>query len=326
LHTIEQAIRHALQNIDADNPTMRNKLYQATWQTHEKMLASITQVSEEEKQARRESLKKIIQTIESEFYQQAVPASRQPIEAQSPPIIADPARVAKQSENRKKKNKISLRGNGFLLVLIAILLIIAWVFYNSLIGSRDPADSGASSPENADQVASLIRQEQEDAVVSNPPSDAQQNSVDRRWITIFDPGNIEGVRIKGGAQVQLQEDELGRFLRLTTHDAEEGIVIEIGRGLMAQLEGKSTIFNIIARNATDMITQLSVACDFGMPVSCGRWRFELPPTRDDLLFGVDVADRLQGNSPATFSLSLTGEASNAPYMVDIFGLEVSFDD
>jgi len=346
LRTIDQAIRHALQKIDATDPVLRNKIYQATWQTHEKMLASLGHVAEEERQQRRESLKKIIQTIETEFQ-----APVDPVPTLTPTTVPNldvgkispsvetgglraemrgaRAPVPSRGDDVTLPQKKSLfRGNGFLLVLVIILIFVGWLFYHSLINSEPSADSENAAPNS---VAELI--EQTDSASSTLPVRQEEAppSPQRDWISILNPTDIENVRTRGGATVQLHEQGGERFMRFYAKGVGDEIVIEMGAGLMNRARAKGAIFNIIARSATGELVQLSVGCDIGNMESCGRWRFELPPMREDLLFGVDNLNPQQSQETLTLVLAVSSAASElavgaTDYQVDIFGLEVSFDE
>jgi len=341
LRTIEKAIHHALQKIDTANPAMRHKLYQATWQTHEKMLSSMTQATEIEKSQRRDDLKQIIQSIEAGFQQPNPPTSALPEqpEPSSPlsalPLTADPISSPHRSERRaqspaSKKHSL-FRGYGFLLVLVVILLFVAWSFYNSLVGNETvpPADSLSTS----DPISSLITQDDAGSFAVPAPPEPAAAQTNRQWVDVFDPRAIESLRVIGAAKVQLHEDENGHFLRLQTQNIEQGIVIEIGRAIIARARGKNALFHITARNSGGgIMTRLGVACDVGAVSACGRWRFELPSTREDLLFGVDMPADIDLESQVTLTLSASGAgaaggaADDAEQAVDIFSLEVSFDE
>jgi len=331
LRTIEQAIRHALQKIDSANPTLRNKLYRTAWQTHEKMLADLASLTADEKQQRRSALKNIIQTIEAEFQ----PSTPPPPPPPSPAIMADPALIAptrhqNEEKIREAKKPRGWRSNGFLLVLVAILLVVAWSFYNSLMSPNPPVQSDNASSSASPSLTELIEQDSLENLTALPQREETTPLPARKWIRIFDPANIAAIRTRGTARVQLHENEGENFIRLTMQGGEDSIILELGSGIMMQAQGKGAIFNLIGRSVTGRFSQLSVACDFGAVAACGRWRFELPPMREDLLFGIDtLADNIgtiQADSALTLTLALSGEASNSEYMADIFGLEVSFDD
>jgi len=334
LRTIDQAIRHALQKIDATDPVLRNKLYQATWQTHEKMLDTLTQVSDEEKLKRRQALKNIIHAIETEIQNTTpLPSTTEPIAPHPPPhtpeLVAarpqnQPGITPRQPHAQHTPQKKSLfRGNGFVLVLIAILLFVAWSFYNSLIS---PYQTIAPEESKSDPVTELIEQ---DTVPSLAVSDRQEQTSsppERDWIRVMDPADMTDIQTKGNARVRLHEEGGERFMRLHTTTLEDRVIIEIGASLIARAKDKGAIFNIIARSATGQLTQLSVACDIGGLSTCGRWRFELPPMRENLLFGVDNLDEMRADSALTLSLSVSGETNEEHHAMDIFGLEVSFDE
>jgi len=337
LRTIEQAIHHALENIDSSNPTLREKLYRATWQAHEKMLSEAVQITEAEKLKRREELKNIIQSIEATFSRPMPPEMQSQEKAlvkgvPSHPTTPAPAapelasiRLEKRGVAPAEKKHSLLRSNGFLLVLIAILLFVAWSFYNRLIDYNNPPP--ADKEQAPESISSLITQDEDDFLPPTSPSaQGDEATPDRQWIRIFDPGDIESIRIKGGAQLQLHEEEGVRFLRLQTNKVEDNILIEIGSAVLTRARGKSLIFNIIARNPTQTTTRLSLACDISAVAACGRWRFELPAIQDDLLFGVDIPTNIQMGTNLTFTLSLDGDSDDMEYRVDIFGLEVSFDE
>jgi|GEM_PF-6467160 len=336
LRAIEQAIHHALQKIDTTDPAMRNKVYQAAWQAYEKKLASTTQATAAEKQQRRENLKQIIHSIEAQF-REALPQNKEPSPPQSntpDPILVAPSRFDNGVDARRNKEgetlvekRSFLRGNGFLLVLVGILLFVAWSFYHALIEADSPRLT--DNPSTSAEISALIAQEQSTGNETSQQAPIQTASMTRKWINIFDPADISTIQVKGTARVQLHEDENGRFIRLNAKTFEDRIVLEMGAGLIPPLQSGNAIFNMIARSATGQIAQLSVACDIGTAATCGRWRFELPSSVEDLLFGVDNLQSVGVDSPVTFTLTVGNDAFSAggdEMQVDIFGLEVSFDD
>jgi len=326
LKNIEQAIIHALQKIDAADPDLREKIYQTAWYSHEKMLLADQNLTQDEKQQRREQLTQLIQAIEAHYHpsQQGrgdVPPVISPIVEQNEAAgimpaaesanFSSPTRTA--AAHRRKRSW--LRANASILILILILLIVLWSFYNSLVGFHLPFMSGETvSPP-------MQSQDQQTSHAETLPYEAENTSTAREnsWIRIFDPDDMTILSTSGRAQIELRDDDgEGRFVRIQTHDTQDAAMIEIGEGVMARLAGKMATFDIVVRSASANIAQMSLACDFGMDMNCGRRHFEILPIRENMLFRVDIPE----NAASAGKILIRHDSIDSDSGIDIFDMRV----
>lgn len=390
MRNIEQAIRHALQKVDASDPGIREQIYRAAWGAHEKTLISDVQVTDEERKTRRAQLVTVVQRIETEYYVPMASQKAEPQNSTSPSEVSQqyhtvspaPAkqerlldhdeqdyddafasfngrphlpdeghvtRAAAPSVNplydevwpetdmasvpsadklisarppatgpeedfdmvtapqAPKERRLHLprkhswfRANIVMIFLLVIMAFVIWSFYNTLTGVNLPR----AMPETS----------------RAPVRSTQNNASD--WIRVFNPLNVTTLGVRGAASVQLNNDTDAPFFRIRANSVNDAAIIEIGEGVMMKLRGKAVTFNIIARSAHENVAQLSLMCDFGSGVTCGRRRFEVPPTREDLLFHVDIPQ----NSATTGKLFLTSDLLGKGNEVDIFSVLVQINE
>jgi len=326
LKNIEQAITHALQKIDAGNPDLREKIYQTVWYSHEKMLLADQNLTQDEKQLKREQITHLIQTIEA-YYQ----LPQQP-SGDVPPVISlmagqnDPPGTTQATQQldfssptrttQAHRHKRSwLRANASIIILIVILLVVLWSFYNSLVGFRLPFMSREAA------LPSINTQVPPPSQAETLPIEVGNASVvdERSWIRIFDPDDMTILSAGGRAQIELRDDDgEGRFVRIQTPTTQDAAIIEVGAGVMMRLAGKMATFDIVVRSASANIAQMSLACDFGGDLNCGRRHFEILPIRENMLFRVDIPE----NATSAGKILIRHDSIGSDSGIDIFDMRV----
>ncbi len=353
LPNIEQVIRHTLEKIDTSNDNLREQVYRAVWENHERSIIGDPHLSDEDRNALRNMLTTLIQEIESEYSQiDDVPTTspNDAIEAafddgafedRRPQVgnsIDDADRMVEDIENgilqeideKASQNKTSgigpeelgfappggqasrlqkrhswWRSNLILMVLLLLLVLVAWAFYNSLTAINRPDDA---TPQT-----------------SNPPAtitDQAQVSQDGGWITVFDPSRINDFSVQGSAEAQIKGEGNNRALRFKSNSLDDKVVIDVGEGVIEQLRGKTVYFNVIASSVNDATAQIAITCDFGLDNSCGKRNFDLPQTREDLLFSVEIPQNINNNGQLFLQSALLGPE----YEIDIFAVRVRIED
>lgn len=346
---IEQVIRHALEKIDTQSSDLREQVYRAVWESHERTIVEDTQLSDEDRSALRSRLISLIQTIEAEYNSADEAAStsvREAIDAafdaedfedaqpQDTNSLSDADRMVDDIENgilqeidetdnqdrmsgvgpeelgfapaggqasRLQKRHSWWRSNVILMVLLVLLVLVAWAFYNSLTSINRPEDLEPQT--------------------SNPPATiTEQTSVSQSdgWITVFDPARINDFSLEGTAEAQIKGNGNNRALRFKGNSLDDKVVIDVGEGVIEQLRGKSVTFNVVARSANDVTAQIAITCNFGLDNSCGKRNFDLHQTREDLLFSVEIPQNIDKNGQLFLQSALLGPE----YQIDIFAVRV----
>lgn len=347
LPNIEQVIRHALEKIDTQSSDLREQVYRAVWESHERTIVEDTQLSDEDRSALRNMLISLIQTIEEEYNQASASTSaKQAIDAafdaevfedtrpQADNRLDDADRMVDDIENsilqevdekanqdklssigpeelgfapsggqasRPQKHHSWWRSNLVLMILLVLLVLVAWAFYKSLTAINRP---NGASPETSIPPATI----------------SDQNQIAQRdgWITVFDPARISDFTVQGSAEAQIKGDGNNRALRFKGNNLDDKVVINVGEGLIEQLRGKSVTFNVVARSANGATAQIAITCDFGLDNSCGKRNFDLPQTRDDFLFSVEIPQNFNQNGKLFLQSALLGPE----YEIDIYAVRV----
>lgn len=311
MQKIEQAINHALRQIDASNPAMRQKIYETIWHAHERSLAAKKQLDAAAKTAKRQQLTRLIKSIESRFHQPetafhdrldiAPGADRKhnasagigpEEESRSPLADSD---IVTDHDRPKHQHKRSWFGTYALIItLLVISLFVLWSFYNSLTGTNRLA---------ANLQGSLAPMRQ---------SEHKQDG----WLSVFEAGSITSLAVQGAATTEVHNEPDANFVRIQTNGPGDAAIIEIGQGALMKLRGKTATMSIMARSASRKMTQLSVTCDFGNGALTGRHRFEVSPTTGPLLFQIDIPPSING--PA--KLYITSDMPGQKHAADIFSV------
>jgi hypothetical protein len=151
-----------------------------------------------------------------------------------------------------------------------------------------------------------------------PPGAASGDG--RDWITVFSPADPTQASVPAGAEAEVMQDESGSFLRIRSGPADSAVTFGVGQGVLEQIEGKSAVFDIVARAEGGEETQISVACDFGELGDCGRRRYVVGYERGEYLFEVALP---AGEPGAAGSIAIDSDFGDEGRAVDIYEIRVS---
>lgn len=349
---VEKAIRNALQKGNAQDRAYRERVYGSARAALQRTLDANSSVTSEVAERRRRALSARIAQIESEF----VPAlATEPSQAAPPPDNApeapprepvmepsigplraeppmeegawaasfpgiDPADRAERSRlnapptvrrparaTKKRSGSLAARLTGLVLflVLAAALGYGAWFALQSgLIGG---------SPQTVDPGETEPAVEEAATAPSETPDD------DENWINVFRPTDLTQVSAPpdGGAESMEREGE--QLVRVDS-GASGAVSFEIGQGVLEQIAGRRATFNIIARAQDEDEAQISVGCDFNVLGDCGRRRFQIGPSRQDLLFELGLPDAQPARAGhIMINTAIEGESR----AIDIYAIRVS---
>lgn len=313
--TAEQVIRNALLKIDSSDVSQRRFVYEFAWNAQERALLSDPSLNDESRNKRRNALMQIIRGIEHDYVQ--------PEENNQSDIILKlnangPEEQVKLDagsvDNLASKNShraLARRRSKLLLIvmpsILAIAMVIgftAWSFFNSMSGRsivehRNPVLSQTGSP----------------ITLPQPQSTSEK---DDGWIKFFYPGDATAITNFGRISVDIRNDAGLAYTHISANSDEDIIVIEIGAGALANLRGKKAIIDINAKSDGASSSQMSITCDMGNNVDCGRRRFEVSSNRNDFLFNVDIPAGSTGPAKLYLAVDLLGEGN----AIDIYGMKI----
>lgn len=315
MSNIEKVIRKLLLEIDTNNPAERRKVYESAWKAQERYLINNHNIDEDSRNQKRADLTKIIRKVEFEYRPAPPQASTGParlklsgprpsvtapehVRPHSAPVRPGTTTSPHRAKHFKNRNRFIVWVLGS--VFTAVALFIVWSFYNSLAGSMQNP-----TPTNTTTLTKTITR----------PIGADMRYSDG-WVRIFNPQDVMAFTIMGSAKAQIFNEDKESFVRITANSIDDVVVFNIGAGALAPLRNQMVTIDIIARSSTDTPSQLVVTCDFGNGNDCGRIRFEVPVTREDLLFNMTVP----ANSSGQGKLRVTSDLSAGGQGVDIYGV------
>ncbi|UXN61269.1 hypothetical protein [Phyllobacterium zundukense] len=343
LEAIEQAIRKALAKADVGNPAIRQKVYESAWGAHERSLAANGALDDEQRDERRERLKDSITRIEKEVQTSGsitlpVPAPvverREPVLSQSATRIEPTIDVGAESEldapeltsdgpvaaenyrpdrmrRRLKRNRERKKANGLIkfviiLAILAVALGLLWFVASGIINLKP-----SSIPPSTSNPA---------VSGSHEPLKEGELSPEGNWITIFDPSDTTQVSVTGRATATIGGDQVEKYLRIQSPGEADEVSFQVGQGVLEQLAGKNTVFDIVAKSEDGVRTQMAVSCDFGALGDCGRKRFDVSDASSEYLVQKEFpADK---KPAAGGAIKINSDITQAGKSVDIISIRV----
>lgn len=249
------------------------------------------------------------------------------IEAAAPqPLVDAPERPVSDGnretysapEPERRQVRRSGRGRMFAGIFLAATLLAAvgigvwWVADQGLLKSPEDRDTSVPNPPQT--------LEDEDFDPADPPGLAGEGTDDRDWIIVFTPTDPTTVSTPAGTSAEIIEAEGDQALRISSQDGEAAVVFDIGEGVLAQIAGKTAVFDIVARAREGEDTQMSVACNLGGLGDCGRNRYNVVRERGDYLFDLE----LPGNTPGSAgTMAIVSDIDGGGKAVDIFEIRVA---
>lgn len=339
MQSIERAIRNAFAKANTNSSESRQRIYEAAWGAHERALSANANLSDEQKDKRRQSFKKAISAIEQEYASTPMPAEqhelRSDISSGSDPVLHDsdgsfapsldtadlrptgkkqksayiePASKTRSSRKAGQKKRGSrLYRYGLPALVILVCAFIGYSLYNSF---TDFTRRTTTSPLHADSSMAPIREGED-------PSG-------RKWIVIFQPSEATRMTVNGRATATIATDGRASFARIATFGQNEVVTFDVGEGILNQLAGKQVTFDIAARSDGGNVTQMTVSCDFSGMGDCGRRRYDVGETLNDFLFDVTFSPSVASRGAGKIMINSDLTGSGKP--VDIYSIRVTASD
>lgn len=333
MDAIEKAIRNAFDKGNPGERAFREKVYRSAFAALDRALEANPNVTPAIAARRREALSASIAQIESEFLP-AVPAV-EPSVAPPPPASApepDPAvdtgpefspvltredreefapgqygyDDADEPPSRKAYGVRERRRRGWLSPLLALLVLIAMAAGAWWLFARGPIERPPSAGQPVDTPA-------------EPPRIVGGADDLSGWITVFDPSDPTTVTTPGDSRAEVIEQDGERFIRLTPGASGAPVLFDVGQGVLEQVAGRRAVFNIVAQ-VEEGETQISVDCSLAELGDCGRKRYAVGVTREELLFEMDLPALAPG---AGGTIAINPDIENGRRSVDIHAIRVS---
>lgn len=331
MDAIEKAIRSAFEKGDPSERAFREKVYRSAFAALEKSLQANPNVTQAIADRRRQALSAAVSDIESEFIPAV--AATGPVKAASPqpkvqrrePSFDErpaprprPERLAPQLDDRIEPPAFepydtpqrSRRPWPALLATAALLVLLGlgawWLF-------------APGAPVLQFPPPVLEDEDFQPEAAGEPPSVFSADDLED-WITIFEPADPTTVSTPGDSQAAVMQDDDAQFIRIHAGASGTPVLFDVGQGVLEQVAGKRAVFNIVARTEEGGATPISVDCSLGELGDCGRKRYHVGITREDLLFVVDLPSVDPGSGG---TIAINPDIENTGRSVDIFAIRVS---
>lgn len=108
------------------------------------------------------------------------------------------------------------------------------------------------------------------------------------WITVFSTDDPTTVAALSGARAEVVGTDPQAVLRISGGEQGVAVRFDIGQGVLERIAGKRAVFDIVARGAEGVETQMSVSCELAGLQECGRSRYQVGTQRAEYLFEVDI--------------------------------------
>lgn len=334
---IEKAIRTAFEKGDASDRAFREKVYRSAFAALDKSLKSNPSITVERAIARRKALQAKITTIETGFVTpQPVPEPRLDMapgrngggraepqfDGADASGFEDPDAVALDPDMRREKPRRRRRPIVVALIAVTFLALAAiglwWAYGTGLFLSAAERDTAVRT--ETDLGNEDFSPDAGTTQTGAPPALNSEAPDTRDWISVFAPTDPSTVRTAGGASAEALSDETGAYLRVRSNGAEGAVLFDIGQGVLDRLRGRTATFNIIARGADGVATEIAVDCDLASLGDCGRRRFQAGGDSSDFLFELALPDAAPG---AGGTITVRSDVSGGQGAVDVYEVRVA---
>lgn len=352
MDAIEKAIRSAFAKGDPRERSFREKVYRSAFAALDKAIASNPGMAPEMAELRRRHLSARISDIESEFIP-AVPAVERPVSPTQPsspsidtPSAAGPATGSYAPEPQIERDgfaaephvperhdfdyevdtpgvsyrKPPRRGRPWVAMFIGVMAVCAigiaiwWLSGSGLF--RAPGQGDGSVP-NPPQV--VDDEDFDPDRPAEPPLAGGADSLDD-WLVVFDPSDPTTVTAPGDSSAETMDADGEPFLRIGAGASGSPVLFDVGQGVLEQIAGRRAVFNVVAERPEDGETQIAVDCNLAELGDCGRKRYVVGVTREELLFEVDLPNTDPG---AGGTIAINPDVEGAGKTVDIYAIRVS---
>jgi hypothetical protein len=213
--------------------------------------------------------------------------------------LNEDVRVPPAFAKRRKSQKTFI----WIIVLLAILAVVAWIGYRLFLGVTDGSLFGFNSGNRVTTQEEQARQQED-------------------YFNILEPGDLTALVVSDRGRVEIINEQSLEMIRiLSLRDSEdraeqaEPILIRLKPGVIEQIRGKRVTAEIFARSGKSGPAQFAVECMFGQNIGCGRKRFRIgvQPEASVFAFTLDKNHDTTSktyialNTDITDNASITGE-------------------
>lgn len=201
----------------------------------------------------------------------------------------------------KRKNPL-LRRIWPIFIAIAVVLIILWILY-ALLANMPDSDMSPNS-----------------GVVLGPVGETQVAEDGSVFITLLEPTDLSALVTAGRGSAELITQQNQQILRLQsvrqgalTASGAEPILLELEKGVLNQISGKSITVELYAKSGQNGPAQFAIECDFAGDSICGRKRFRVGTQPERIVFALDLSAGVKQGERAYVAINtdITNDADSS---------------
>lgn len=289
---IEDSLRRALANGNAEDPAFRDSIYLASERALERMIVD-RGLDPAAADAQRMKLAGAVESIERDHGQTADAPERPPASFAPPPQEsaapepveewhpAQPGAVTQRARPRRGLIFVGLAA----LALLLILIYLVFTIFGGSVETGEDMETGA-----------LDSAPTETAAVVPPPA--------TNWISVFTGTELESLTAPPGGRVELVARDGAGLVRISGEGGApavqppEGadavatqapeVLLSLGPGLVGQIAGASVRVEIRAGSPDGEVREFAVRCQFAGESVCDRQRFATAMAEEAFVFDMTV--------------------------------------
>lgn len=292
---IEDSLRRALANGNAEDPAFRDSIYLASERALERMIVD-RNLDPAAADAQRMKLAGAVEAIERDHGPVAYAQEREPASFAPPPQEParpepveewHPAQVGPVTQRARPRRGLIFVGLGAIALLLILVYLVFTIFGPTVEMGEDMGEgmeTGALDTAPADPAALA------------PPSTAN-------WITVFTGTELESLTAPPGGRVELVARDGAGLVRISGEGGApaqppEGadavatqapeVLLALGPGLVGQIAGTSVRVEIRAGSPDGAVREFAVRCQFAAESVCDRQRFATAMAEEAFVFDMTV--------------------------------------
>lgn len=219
--------------------------------------------------------------------------------------------------HKKRRRGFFSRFFIFTVLLVTVGMGAWWVYTSGLLMTAAERDTSVPNPPP--------RAEEEDFsgnVLPQPQPQPLDQGFSDEWIEVFTPKQIEAVKPRGNALVDVVTTGDGPAVQLVSRsaDADGSVAITIPVDVLRDMAGRVSTIALTLQSVSDKPVQISVECNFDRLGDCSRHRFTVNPEKADILFQIDFERAIAPATPG--QLLVNGDLSGQGQGVNLYSVRV----
>lgn len=217
--------------------------------------------------------------------------------------------------HKKRRRGFFSRLFIFTVLLVTVGMGAWWIYTSGLLMTAAERDTSVPNPPPH-------AEEEDFSGNATPQPQPLDQGFSDEWIEVFTPKQIEAVKPRGNALVDVVTTGDGPAVQLTSRsaDADGSVAITIPVDVLRDMAGRVSTIALTLQSASDKPVQISVECNFDRLGDCSRHRFTVNPEKADILFQISFERAITPGTPG--QLLINGDLSGQGQGVNLYSVRV----